>query len=314
MPGPCPSEISDRGTLTILPRTAPSGALRGILLVAAAVFLFALADTVTKRLTMAFPVPLVVAVRYLASWLLVIAAFGPQNGRALWRTRRTGLVLLRSLCLAAASLTMGLALRTLPVGETVSIVYLAPFVVLLLAGPLLGEKVGLVAWIGASVSFAGVLAIMRPGGGLDPTGVAFALANVLFGTGYHLLTRILSRSETTAALMFHTMLTGWIVFLPFALMTLSAADPAPVDFLWMGILGVLATGGHILFTNAYRHAGAPTLAPINYLHLVWAALLGWLIFGHVPDSIALGGMAAILLAGLAVTLLSRSPTPAPQVE
>jgi drug/metabolite transporter (DMT)-like permease len=295
-------------------RTGPSSALRGVLLVAAAVFLFALCDTIAKRLTMAFPVPLVIAVRYMVSWVLVIAVYGPASGPGLWRTRRTGLELLRSLCLAIASLTMGLALRTLPVGETISIVYLAPFAVLLLAGPVLGEKVGLVAWIGAGVSFAGVLAIMRPGGGLDPVGVAFALSNAVLGTGYHLLTRILSRSETKAALMFHTMLTGWVVFLPLALANLAEADPALADYLWMAILGIMATGGHIMFTNAYRHASAPTLAPINYLHLDWAAILGWLIFGHIPDPIALAGMAAILAAGLGVTLLSRSPAPVPRVD
>lgn len=145
-------------------------------------------------------------------------------------------------------------------------------------------------------------------------GVAFALSNAVLGTGYHLLTRILSRTETTAALMFHTMLTGWVVFLPFALLHVAEAAPAPTDYLWMAILGIMATGGHIMFTNAYRYASAPTLAPINYLHLVWAAILGWLIFDHVPDPIALAGMAAILLAGFCVALLSRSSAPVPQVE
>jgi drug/metabolite transporter (DMT)-like permease len=293
------------------PRLRP---LRGILLVALAVFLFALADAVTKQLTMQFPVPLVVAVRYFVSLVLVIVLLGPGAGAGLWRIRRGGLVLARGLCLALASLTMGLALRTLPVGETVSIIYLAPFAVLLLAGPVLGERVTLVAWIGAAVSLAGVLAIMRPGGGLDPVGVAFALGNAALATVFHLLTRILSRTETTAALMFHTMLTGWLVFLPFAALDLAEAAPAMADYLWMGVLGLLATGGHFLFAAAYRWADATTLAPINYLHLVWAAILGWLIFGHIPDPIALAGMAAIVAAGLCVTLLSRSAAPAPQIE
>jgi drug/metabolite transporter (DMT)-like permease len=282
--------------------------------VAAAVFLFAIGDVLTKQLTMAFPVMLVMAVRYLVSLVLVALVLGPASGRDLWRTRRTGLVVLRGLCLAAASVTLGLALRTLPVGETVSIIYLAPVAVLILSGPVLGERVGLVAWIGAGVSFAGVLAIMRPGGGLDPVGVAFALVNAALGTLFHLLTRILSRTESTAALMFHTMLTGSLALLPFAVASLATAAPAPLDYLRMGVLGVLSTGGHLLFTVAYRHAGPATLAPINYLHLVWAAALGWFVFGHVPDALALAGMAVILAAGIAVTLRSRSSAPVPQVE
>lgn len=280
----------------------------------AAVSLFALGDVLTKRLTMAFPVTLVMAVRSVVSLALVTAVLGPPAGRNLWRTTRTGLVLLRALCLALASLTVGLALRTLPVGETVSIVYLAPFAVLILSGPILGEKVGLVVWIGAAVSFGGVLAIMRPGGGLDPVGVGFALTNAVLGTAYHLLTRILSRTETTAAMMFYTMLVGVVLFLPFAWADAAQAAPAPSDYMWMGVLGMLSTGGHFMFTSAYRYAGAPTLAPINYLHLVWAALLGWMVFGHIPDGIALIGMAAIVASGLAVTLLSRRDVPAPQIE
>jgi len=278
------------------------------------VFLFAIGEVLTKQLTMAFPVMLVMAVRYLVSLVLVALVLGPASGRDLWRTRRTGLVVLRGLCLAAASVTLGLALRTLPVGETVSIIYLAPVAVLILSGPVLGERVGLVAWIGAGVSFAGVLAIMRPGGGLDPVGVAFALVNAALGTLFHLLTRILSRTESTAALMFHTMLTGSLALLPFAVASLATAAPAPLDYLRMGVLGVLSTGGHLLFTVAYRHAGPATLAPINYLHLVWAAALGWFVFGHVPDALALAGMAVILAAGIAVTLRSRSSAPVPQVE
>jgi drug/metabolite transporter (DMT)-like permease len=291
-----------------------SDPLRGILLVAAAVFLFAIGDVLTKQLTMAFPVMLVMAVRYLVSLILVGLVLGPAAGRDLWRTRRTGLVVLRGLCLAAASVTMGLALRTLPVGETVSIIYLAPIAVLLLSGPVLGERVGLVAWIGAGISFAGVLAIMRPGGGLDPAGVTFALVNAALGTAFHLLTRILSRTETTAALMFHTMLTGSLALLPFAAAGLAETAPAPLDYIRMGVLGLLSTSGHVLFAMAYRYAGPATLAPINYLHLVWAVVLGWLVFGHVPDAPALAGMAAILAAGLAVTLRSRSTAPVPQVE
>ena len=76
------------------------------------------------------------------------------------------LVFLRGLCLALASLTMGLALRLMPVGETVAIVYLSPFAVMLLAIPLLGERVGPLGWTCAAVGFLGVLLIVRPGGGL----------------------------------------------------------------------------------------------------------------------------------------------------
>ncbi len=139
---------------------------------------------------MRYPVAPVVAVRYAVNLALLTLMLWPRIGARLWQVRRYWLVTLRGLCLALASLTMGLALRVMPVGETVAIVYLAPFLVLLLSVPVLGEKVGLAGWLGAMVGFAGVLLILRPGGGLDPWGVTMALVNVGFGTAYHILTRL----------------------------------------------------------------------------------------------------------------------------
>lgn len=142
--------------------------LMGVVLVLFSVFIFALADTLTKQLAMAYPVTLVQAVRYGVNLLLITAALMPKYGAQLWHTRRTGLVLLRGLTLATASLTMSFALQFMPLGETVAIAYLAPFIVMLLSGPLLGERASLVGWIGAVVSFTGVVMIARPGGNFGP--------------------------------------------------------------------------------------------------------------------------------------------------
>jgi drug/metabolite transporter (DMT)-like permease len=68
------------------------------------------------------------------------------------------------------------------------------------------------------------------------------------------------------------------------------------------LLGCLATGGHFLFTAAFREAPAALLAPINYVHLVWAGLLGWLVFDHLPDGLSVMGMVLVLVAGMGVAL------------
>ena len=81
--------------------------------------------------------------------------------------------------------------------------------------------------------------------------------------------------------------------------------PGWVDLGLMGLLGVLATAGHFLFTTAYREAPASLLAPVNYLHLVWAVILGWLVFGHMPDGWTLIGMAKVAGAGVAVALRAQ---------
>ncbi len=276
--------------------------LKGIALIILATLAFAAADVLTKHLTTLHPVTVVVAVRYLVNLALMTVVLYPRMGANLWRVKRQGLVLARGLCLAFASLTMGLALRLMPVGETVAIVYLSPFAVMLLAVPLLGEKVRPRAWLWAGMGFAGVLLILRPGAGLDPIGVIFALMNAALATTYHLLTRLLAGSENTVALLFQTALVGSVFFCLGALGSLDQLHMTAGDFGGMALLGVLATLGHYLFTAAYREAPASTLAPVNYLHLVWAAVLGWVVFGHFPDGISLTGMALVCASGVAIAL------------
>jgi drug/metabolite transporter (DMT)-like permease len=290
--------------------TNSSNPTRGVLLVCAAVFLFALSDVLTKHLAEHFAVPIIVAVRYLVNLALLAVVLWPRYRAALWHTNRTWLVLLRALCLAAASLTMGLALRVMPVGETVAIVYLAPFLVMLLAVPLLGEKVSWIGWLAAICGFFGVLLIARPGGGLDPWGVTLALINVCFIAAYHLLTRFLARTETTNALLFHTALLGSLVFVMMVLVapgtSPSTGAPGLLDMALMGLLGAIAAAGHFLFTAAYRHAPSSLLAPVNYLHLVWSAGLGWLFFNHIPAGWSLLGIVMVMTAGVAAALRSQA--------
>lgn len=282
---------------------------RGVLMVCLAVFFFALSDVVGKQLMMRYPVPVVAAVRYGISLVLLLALFGPSLGSSLWRTERTALVLVRGVILTLATLTLGLALRVMPVGETIAIMYLSPFAVMLLAIPLLGERVSRLGWLLALAGFTGVLLIVRPGSGLPLWGVVFALSNAALATAFHLLTRLLTRTESTLALLFHVTLIGAISFAIAAtpdLRTLSALPLA--DLALMGLLGVMATSGHFLLTAAYREAPASLIAPMNYLHLVWAGVLGWLVFGHRPDHISLTGMALIVSAGAGTAwLATRRP-------
>jgi drug/metabolite transporter (DMT)-like permease len=272
--------------------------LRGVALVVAATVLFAVADTLGKHLALAYGITLILAARYAANLGIVTVIMWPRHGRALWRTRRTGMVILRGACLAAASILMLLALRVMPVAETVAIIYIAPVLVMLASGPVLGERVSLWAWVGAALGFAGVLLVARPGSGLDPLGVALALGNAVLATAYHLLTRVLARTETTMALMFHTALVGSILFLGLVIVLGPGVLPGAGDAGLMVALGALAAAGHLMFTSAYREAPAALLAPVNYLHIAFATVLGWLVFAQVPDGFGFAGMALIAVAGL----------------
>lgn len=283
-------------------KTAGGSPLKGVAFVMSAVFLFAVADTMNKYLVERYPVAFVQAGRYLVNTALLMGMMMPRHGITLWKTQRTGWVMMRGIVLAVASLTMGLALQRMPVGETVAIIYLAPIMVMLLSGPLLHEKVHPAAWFGAVLAFGGVVLVMRPGGGLDGWGVIFALMNAACATAYHLMTRVLARTETTMSMLFHVALVGAVVFVVMALPSLPASLPPRGDLALIAAMGVIATVAHFLFTIAYREGSPALLAPVNYMHLVWAAVLGWVAFGHIPAPLSLLGMGMVLTAGVAVAL------------
>ncbi len=283
-------------------------ALRGVLMVMGAVLLFACNDTVTKLLVTQYPVPLVAAMRYFVHALLMVVFVGPRLGLKLVETRRTGLVLVRGVCLVLSTLCMGLAFQRMPVPESVSIVFLAPMLVVLAAGPVLGEKVAAASFVAAVGGFAGVLLIVRPGGGLEPLGVLFVLAAVASSVVYYLLSRILARSESTMSLLFYTAAVGTVCFglmLPWSWSGPMPDLPTVVMFVSQGVTAGL---GHYLFTAAHREASASLLAPVNYMQLLWVGVLSWLVFGHVPDGLTLVGMAVVAASGIIMAVVStRKP-------
>lgn len=279
---------------------------QGVVLIMAALLLFACMDTTTKYLATRYNVPLVVAIRYIVHGVLMVVLLAPTQGRKLVHTQRTGLVLLRAASLAVASLLMGLALRRMPVAETTAIVFLAPILVVLLAPPLLGERIGGHGWAAAVIGFAGVMLIARPGSGLDPIGTLFAMCAVVVNVAYQLLSRVLVRTEQTFAMLFYAALTGAIGFGIFLPWTWHGPAPSTWDYLLFLSVGITAGLGHFLYTAAYRHAPASLLAPMNYLQLLWAGMLGWIAFNHVPDTLSILGMCVIAASGAMVALKSRA--------
>ncbi len=285
--------------------TRSTSALSGIAIFMLGVFLFACMDTTTKYLAARYPAPMVVALRYISQCLLMVVLLTPLQGRKLIQTQRMGLVVVRASCLAVASMCMTLALQRMPVAETSAIVFLCPMLVVLIAGPVLKEKVGRFGWLAAVAGFIGVLLIARPGGGLDSVGVGLALGAATANALYQLLSRILASTERTIALLFYTALVGTVCYgvsLPW--FWSGALPPMSHIALFLGT-GALGGAGHFLFTAAHRHSPASSLAPVQYTQLIWASLLGWLVFSHVPDEAGILGMTIVAAAGISVALKSR---------
>ncbi len=175
----------------------------------------------------------------------------------------------------------------------------------MLAGPILGERVGAIGWIAALAGFAGILLIAHPGSGMDLLGTIFALCAVVMTAAYQLLSRILATTEHTIPMLFYTALIGSIGFGLFMPWSWGGPIPTPIQILLFLGTGAMAGLGHFLFTAAHRDAPASMLAPMMYTQLVWAGLLGWFVFDHVPEATSILGMCIVAAAGAMAALKSR---------
>jgi drug/metabolite transporter (DMT)-like permease len=305
-----PLVVPDEDTAPPPPSLTQHRPLLGVLLLAAGTLLFSVHDATNKLLLDDYAVPVIAAVRYTMQTLLMLAILVPTRGPELVRTKRTWLVLARALGLVLSSLFFGLGLQLMPMPETTAIGYVAPLFVVLLAKPWLNETIGPLGWIAAVVGFSGMLLIVRPGGGLDPLGVTYIVISVAATVAYNMLSRVLAHSERTLALLFYSSLLGAVCFGLAAPWFIDGTVPDSAQIVMFLSLGVSAGLGHFLFTSAFRFAEASLLAPVGYVHLVWATVLGWLIFGHVPDLLTIVGMLVVIAAGVLVAFrsLRRRPT------
>jgi drug/metabolite transporter (DMT)-like permease len=192
------------------------------------------------------------------------------------------------------------AFRHLPLAETTALLFITPLVVTLLAGPLLGEKIGPLHWAASLCGFAGALLVARPDGALNLTGVLFVLAAAACYSIYQIQTRMLSPTENTLTMLFYTALIGTFSMTLAAPLYWGGPLPNLLEGLMIASLGLYGGTGHFLLITAFRLAPASTLSPLLYAQLIWATLLGWLVFDHWPDATTLTGMA--IIAGSSVTL------------
>ena len=280
----------------------PQHPLRGVLLFLAAVFLFAALDATAKYLNAFFAVPLLVWARYLVHFVIMLVFMAPGMGREIIVTRRPWLRSFRALMLVGVTLLAQLALKTLPLAETTALVFITPLLVALLAGPLLGEQVRRRTWLATIAGFAGVLLIARPGGAMVGPGILYALGGALCYAIYQILTRKLAATEHPNRLLFFTALVGTVSMS----LTLPAYWDGQIPTLPQGLLiislGLYGGIGHFMFIRAFREAPASTLSPLLYVQLIWATLLGWLVFNQLPDFLAIIGMLIIGVSGLSLAI------------
>ena len=283
--------------------------LRALAYLTAAQVCFVLLDATGKHLAGEIGIPLVSLVRHAGHALLMFVFLAPTLGAALWRTKRPATQLLRGLSLAGFTLFFFTALGRLPQADATAINFIAPFVVMLLAGPLLGERVGWPRWAGAALGFLGMLLVVRPDANLDPIGVVFVLLTVVCNVAFQLLTRSLAITENSLATIFLSSLVGVAVSAAVLLLQRSWGGwPQSLDARQTALLASLGATGVVsqwFWIRAYYWAGASFIAPLVFLQIFWATLAGWGFFRQLPSALSFAGMAVIGAAGAAAMLLDR---------
>ena len=270
---------------------------RGMLMMLAAVGMFALMDAALKTLSEHYPPFQVAALRGLSSLPIVLAwALWTAGPMALVRVRWS-LHLLRGVLGIAMMASFVYALKRLPLSTAYSIFFVAPLLITALSVPILRERVGPRRWTAIGVGLLGVLVVLRPTGEgvLSMAGLAVLLA----ATGYAvsaITVRVLARTDSNQAMVV------WLL----ALMALGAGALALPDWvplrtqdLWIiAGIGIFGSVGQYTITEAFRLGEASLIAPLEYTALVWGVALDLALWGVLPDSITWLGAAIIIASGL----------------
>ena len=206
---------------------------------------------------------------------------------------------------ATACLAVGLSL--LPLAELSAILQLTPLLMTVLAIPILGERVGPRRLVAVLIGLAGALAIVRPGGDLWQASSLVPVGASMCFALYQLVTRLGTRNDTTTTNMIYTPLAGAIatsIAVPWVWVT-----PDAMGWLLLVATGVLGGGNQFLVIKAMQAATAATVAPFIYTTLVWAIIMGYLVFDAFPDAWTLLGAGLIVASGLYVARRERQATP-----
>ena len=258
-------------------------------------FCYSISDTLAKLLTATID-PLQIAwLRQVGLFCGIMVVFG-IHGRIVLRSRKPGLQLARGLTAVVGPIAFIYALAHIPLADAVSITFVAPFMVTVLAAVLLREKVSAARWVAVVAGFAGAMVIIRPGMGVfHPTVVLALVASAAFAVR-QILSRLLSGVDTIVTTFVYSGLTSSLVLI------------LPLPFVWrwpqtgaelamMLSIAVVAGLAEFLIIRALDMAQAAVVAPLQYTLIMWSTLWGFLIFSQIPDIWTWVGTAVVLVSG-----------------
>jgi len=257
---------------------------------------FASMDAISKFLVADHAVGQIMWVRsaliFLFSWFIVRR----RGLRGALRTERPWLQIVRSLILVIESAIFVLAFRYLPLADTHAVAATSPLIVIALGVLFLGERAGPARWLAVAAGFIGVLLIIQPGLRALSCPVLLPLIGAGLWAIYQILTRLAARQDSADTSLI------WAALVP--LIATTFVGPIgwqwPTAFVWLLLALISAIGalGNYALIKALDHAEAGAVQPYSYTLLVWATLLGFVVFGDIPDGWTILGAAIVVASGL----------------
>ncbi|WP_240904407.1 DMT family transporter [Rhodobacter sp. SGA-6-6] len=280
--------------------------LPGILLMLAFCVLAPLLDVCSKLAAEGgIPVGQVTAARFLVQCALMLPVAWIMGLSLRLAGRALALVTLRAALLVFSTFSFVSGIAVMPLADALAIAFVEPFILLILGYFLFGDQVGPRRIAACVVGFGGALLVIQPSLqafgliALWPLGTAFSFAF------YMLVTRRVSTMMHPVVMQVHTSWTGILICLPILLAMndgpipdLDSVMPQGWQWLWLFGVGFWAAVSHMCMTQALAWAPAATLAPLHYFEIVVAVLLGFLIFGDLPNSLTIAGIVIIVGSGL----------------
>jgi drug/metabolite transporter (DMT)-like permease len=292
-------EIAGMARAPALPAESGGKVLLGIGIMLLGIFLFVVNDVMGKWLVATYTVGQVLFIRSFAGLLMLTPMVRREGVSALLHPQRPRLQLFRVVLSTLEVASFYAAVAYLPLATVVTIYLAGPIYVTALAGPLLGEHIGWRRWCAVLVGFAGVVIALQPSAETLSAPSLIAIGGSMLFAVLMIVTRklrgtsdaVLVTWQTVAALLFGAVLSpfGWVT-------------PNLRDFGLLAMLGVVATVAHLCVNRALKLAPAAVVVPYQYTQIAWAVLLGWLVFGDVPQASVFIGSAIIVAAGLYIFL------------
>ncbi len=302
-------------TTTALTNSHTSNAgLHGILFMVAGMFLAPLMDGTAKYLSV-FVSPVEVALgRFFcqAAIVAVLAGFmGRSPGSLMKEVNRIQLV--RGACLAISSIFFFSALKYMPLADAIAIFFVQPMILTVLSAVILKEKVGVRRWAAVVVGMIGALVIIRPGSSALGWSSLLPLAAATSFAVYLVLTRKLAGSASLLGIQFATGVAGVLALTPLvviaSLMGIEAAawtTPGLTHLPLFMLMGIISFAAHGCIVLAFDRAPASVLAPLSYTEIISATIVGFVLFGDIPDMFVWMGVALIAGGGLYIAHRERT--------